>query len=92
MPVNNKAEQYLLNYLNLAILKFYISEFAMSIFSNYFWQKIIMLVKEKSKTWTLLFTDSQQKYFYLTPKVSLGTQNYCKKFLVLLQSSWVYQK
>lgn len=50
MPLNNKAEQNFLNYLNLAILTFYISEFAMSIFSNYFLAEnyCVGFLKEKS--------------------------------------------
>lgn len=51
MSVNNKAEQNFLNYLNLAILKFYISEFAMCVFSNYFLAENypVGFLKEKSK-------------------------------------------
>lgn len=52
MPVNNKAEQNFLNCLNLAILKFKISEFAMCIFSNYFLAEnyYVGFLKEKRKT------------------------------------------
>lgn len=52
MPVNKKAEKNFLNYLNLAILKFYISEFAMCIFSKYFLVENypVGFLKEKSKT------------------------------------------
>lgn len=35
---------------------------------------------------------SAKRFFYLTPKVSLGTQNYyLEKFPVLLLITWVYQ-
>lgn len=44
MPVNNKAEQNFLNYLNLAVLKFYISDLEGIYFQIYFWQNITVLV------------------------------------------------